>query len=130
MFESYRREREIRKALYLIARQRVVMVFQPGNKCVIENSPVDVEWFEVAVLTAHVRGWVAVLHDAMPSGTVRYEGATPVFPKQMVPKTQYRLTEGGWSVIHRAHGWTIATFFVSVLATLAAGVAAWVTWPK
>ena len=39
----------------------------------------------------------------------------------MKPKTIYRLTEGGWAVIHRSHAWIIATFVISMLS-LTAGV--------
>lgn len=122
MLETFKRERAVRRALHAIARQRVVLVLQPGNVLVVELSPPDEEWFDIAVRTCHIRGWVDVLHDSIPSGTVLYEGSNPVFPGEMKPKTIYRLTEGGWTVIHRSHGWLIATFLVGLLS-LVAGVA-------
>lgn len=106
------------------------MILQPGNVFVIENSPTEVEWFQAAVVTARIRGRVDVLFDALPSGEVRMHGNTPVFPERVTPKAHYRLTEGGSSVIHRTHAWTVATFLVSFLALLASIVAVVVTWPK
>jgi hypothetical protein len=122
MFDIIKRERTIRKALRAIARQRVALILQPGNIIVVEQSPPNEDWFDLAVRTCHIRGWVDVLHDSIPSGVVRYEGETPILPEQMKSKTIYRLTEGGWSVIHRSHGWLIGTFAVGLLS-LFAGIA-------
>ena len=127
MSEARDRERNVREALKLVASQRVVLVLQPGNVFVIENSPKP-DWFEPAVQTALIRGWVAVLHDAVPSGQM--DTATSALPDQMPPRTVYRLTEGGWSVIHGSHGWIVATFLVSFLAMLASLVAIVVAWPR
>lgn len=129
MLDTWRRERQVKMALKLIARQRVALVLQPGNVLVVENSPVDVGWFDVAVRTAHIRGWVEVLHDAIPSARMGTENDKFVIPEEFVKKTQYRLTEGGWATIHGTHGWTLATFLVSFLALLASVVAIWTTWP-
>lgn len=122
MFEDLRRERDVRRALRAIARQRVALVLQPGNFPVVECSPPDEEWFDVGVRTCHIRGWVEVLYEGMPTGALRMEGSSPVFPAQMSPKTHYRLTEGGWTVLNRSHGWVIATFTVALMS-LVAGVA-------
>lgn len=119
MLETFKRERAIRKALRAIARQRVVLVLQPGNVLVVERSPLNEEWFDVAVRTSHIRGWVDVVHDSIPSATVQFEGGNLVFPQGMTPKSIYRLTEGGWAVIHRSHAWLIATFVVALLSLLA-----------
>ena len=121
MFEDFRRERDVRRTLRAIARQRVALVLQPGNVIVVEHSPPNEEWFDLAVRTCHIRGWVDVLHDSIPSGTVRIEGNRTLLPDVMKPKTIYRLTEGGWAVIHRSHAWIIATFVISMLS-LTAGV--------
>ena len=121
MLETFRREHRVRKTLHAIARQRVAMVLYPGNVLVVEQSPPDEEWFDLAVRTCHIRGWVDVLHDSLPSGRLRYDGNQPVLPQEMKPKTIYRLTEGGWAVIHGSHAWLIATFVVSLLS-LAAGI--------
>lgn len=57
MFENIRKERLIRKALRAIARQRVALILKPGNVMVVENSTPDTDWFNLAVKTAHIRGW-------------------------------------------------------------------------
>lgn len=130
MLENFKRERDVRNALRRIARQRVAMILQPGDVIVVENSPPNAEWFDVAARTAHIRGWVEILHDAMPTAQVRFEGGTPLIPEQWNPKAHYRLTDGGWSVIHGTHAWTVATFIVSLFALFASAIAVVVTWPK
>jgi len=117
MFDTWRRERQIRRSLRAIARQRVAIVL-PGNVQVVEMSPPNEEWFELGVRTCLIRGWVEVLHENLPTGTVRFSGDTPVPPHQMTPKTHYKLTEGGWAVLNRSHAWVLATFLVSSLALM------------
>lgn len=128
LLEDLRRERDVKRALRAVARQRVALVLQPGNVPVVECSPPDAEWFDVGVRTCHIRGWVEVLHDSLPTGVVHTVGGTPRIPTEWKPKTHYRLTEGGWTVLRRGHGWVIATFIISLLS-LAAGVAsAYLGW--
>lgn len=122
MIFEHHRERDLRRALRAIARQRVAMVLQPGNFLVIEQAAPDSEWFDVAARTCLIRGWVAVLEDALPNGKLSFEGGSPVLPTSMAPRTFYRLTEGGWAVINRSQTWVVATFFVA-LVTLAATIA-------
>lgn len=119
MFENIRKERLIRKALRAIARQRVALILKPGNVMVVENSTPDTEWFDLAVKTAHIRGWVEILHDSIPMGRLRFEGNTPVFPNEAEQQAMYRLTEGGWAIINRSHTWIRATFFISFLGVVA-----------
>ncbi len=130
MFDSFKRERNVRRALQAIAKQRVAMVLQPGNVLVVENSPIHTESFDIAVRTAHIRGWVEVLWDGLPSGQVETVGSQLRVPTQMTPKTHYRLTEGGWSVIHGTHAWTVSTFVVSLLALIASVLATVLVLPK
>jgi len=118
MFTNCTRERDIRRALQAIARQRVALVL-PGDYPVIENAAPDSEWFDVAARTCLIRGWVEVLHHGLPTGKLTFQGSEPVFPTEIKAKPMYRLTEGGWSVMNRSHAWVIGTFLVAV-ATLAA----------
>jgi hypothetical protein len=132
MFEDFYRERLVRRALKAVARQRVVMVLKPGNVHVVERSTPNEEWFEVGVLTCHIRGWVEVLHEGLPTGEVQMHGQSPRLPAEMPRKTHYRLTEGGWAVLNRAHGWVIATFITSglgLLVGLASLAVAWLALP-
>lgn len=119
MFKNIQKEKLIRKALRAIARQRVALILQPGNVMVVENSTPDAEWFNLAVKTAHIRGWVEILHASMPMGHLRFQGKNPVFPNELENQVMYRLTEGGWAVINRSHTWIIATFFISFIGVVA-----------
>jgi hypothetical protein len=133
MFDDLLREREVRKALRAIARQRVALVHQPSNFQVIERGLPNEEWFQVAVRTAEIRGWVAVLHQDMPTGKLQMHGNEPQFPSNMTPETHYKLTEGGWAVLNRSHAWVLATFMVSGLGlavSVAALVVAWMALPR
>lgn len=132
MFEDFYRERQIRRSLRAVARQRVVMVLHPGGVQVVERSPPNEEWFEVGVRTCHIRGWVEVLHESLPTGAIQMQGLTPLIPSEMAPKTHYRVTEGGWAVLNRSHGWVLATFIVSglsLVAGLASLAVAWLSLP-
>lgn len=121
MFHSIIQEHRIKKALKLLARQRVAMVLQPGNTLVIELAPPNTKWFDIAVRTAHIRGWVEILHDSIPSGQLKFGlNDEPRLPNSIQAKTIYRLTEGGWAVIRRSHAWVIATFAISFLSLVAA----------
>ena len=124
MFETYKRERNVRKALKALARQRVAMVLPDGG-LVIELCPPRADWFDEAVRTAHLRGWVEVLHHSIPNGQLTFVGNQPRFPDALTAQTMYRLTEGGWTIIRRSHGWVIATFAVAVISLVAslAGIA-------
>lgn len=133
MIQDFLQERQIRRALRAIARQRVALVLQPGNVQVVERSPPREEWFEVGVRTGLIRGWVEVLYDGLPTGMVVMAGNTPKFPGEMTPETHYRLTEGGWAVLNRDHAWVLATFVVSatgLAVAVAALVVAWLSMPK
>ena len=133
MFDDIIREKQIRRALRAVSRQRVAIVLQPGNVQVVERSPPREEWFELGVRTCLIRGWVEVLHENMPTGQVQMQGNIPGLPRQMTPETHYKLTEGGWAVLNRSHAWVLATFLVSSIGlavSAAAFVVAWLSMPK
>jgi hypothetical protein len=117
---SWRRERFIRDVLQRLSRQRVALILQPGNVIVVEQAVMDqANGVPEALRTCHLRGWVEVVHEALPQAALGpnlelprgWEGTSPV----------YRLTEAGWHIINRTHSWTIAVFVVAV-ATLIATV--------
>lgn len=128
MFDDFMRERQVRRALKAVARQRVAIIFQPGNVQVIERAAPSVEWFELGVRTCHIRGWVEVLHENLPTGALRFTGSNPQFPAEMASKNHYRLTEGGWAVLNRSHGWLVATFLVSAVGLVVAVASLVVSW--
>lgn len=124
MFTEFRRERKIRKALRALARQRVAAVLQPHGVWVVEHAPTNLPFQDEAIRTCLLRGWVSVLEDAVPQGSLEEDRLPngPLFQKQAAI---YRLTEAGWMAINRSHTWVLATFFVALLTLLATVVMLW-----
>ncbi len=110
-------ERDIRLTLKRLAGQRCALVLQPGNVWVIENALGYSEQIEAALNTAHMRGWVEQIHNAVPSGTLGPNGELPP-PDKLVTRISplWRLTEGGWAVVNRSHGWALAAIVISALS--------------
>ncbi len=132
MLDDFANEYQVRRALKAVARQRVAMVL-PGNIPVVERAAPDEEWFEIGIRTCQIRGWVEVLHENQATGKVKFDGNTAQLPTEMTSKNHYRLTEGGWAVLNRSHGWIVATFIVStvgLVVTAAPLVSSWITLIK
>lgn len=124
--ERLQEERFIRHTLRRLARQRVATILT-GNVWVVQGSPADGPRTDAALSTCLVRGWVEILHHAVPSGDFAVPediGRRELFPNS---KPVYRLTEGGWHAINRTHGWVLATFAVGVLGVAATLVGLWIT---
>jgi hypothetical protein len=68
MLADLQRERSIRRILRKLARQRVAMVLQSGNVCVVEKAVEDTAEMDAALKTCHMRGWVEPLENAIPKG--------------------------------------------------------------
>ncbi len=121
MFEGWRRERQVRKVLRGIARQRVVLVLQPGNVWVVERALERNDDIEAGLATCVMRGWVEPLFERLPTNTLLPDGGVPPGPLFARTENHFRLTEGGWAVINRAHAWTLASVVLaaaSVIATM------------
>ena len=121
MFDEWRRERFIRKTLRRLSQQRVALILQPGNVLVVEKAVMvdEDEGVMAALQTCNLRGWVEVLSNAVPHGKLTPEGKLPAgFPMSGVTPL-YRLTEAGWSVIHRSHEWVVATFVIVAITLIA-----------
>ena len=116
---SFQRERNIRRLLIALSRQRVVVVAQPGNFWVIERAPTGMPDQEEAIATCRMRGWIDVLEDAVPKGEWDAKGMPDLQRSFQRTEALYRLTDSGWAVINRVQTWLIATFVVSVIALLA-----------
>ena len=120
-----RQERQTRRALKALARQRVALVLQPGNVWVIERAR-TFEGMEEALQTCRMRGWVEVLENAVPSA--EYSGEVDLSTLLRAPeKTLYRLTQGGWAEIQREFDWLRATLLVATLSLLVALAGLWLT---
>jgi len=121
MLDEWRRERFIRKTLRRLSQQRVVKILQPDNVWVMEKAVSEDEGERViaALRTCNLRGWVEVLSNAVPHDKLTPEGKLPAgFPMSGVAPL-YRLTEAGWSVIHRSHEWVVATFVIVAITLIA-----------
>ena len=71
---------------------------------------------EAALATCMMRGWVEVLEENAPVGDLTAEGALPSGPLYSRTETQYRLTEGGWAALNRAHSWTLVSVVLAIFA--------------
>lgn len=118
MFENWKRERQIRKVLAGLARQRVAAILQPGNAWLIERALKRDDDTDAALSTCHMRGWVEPPHDSMPTGQLTHGSKLPEGPMFTKTETLYRLTEGGWSARNRANAWTLAGFVISVASLI------------
>jgi hypothetical protein len=112
-------ERLIRKTLRRLAKQRVAMILQPGNAWVIEQAVSDGESPDIsaALRTCHLRGWVTPEMNAVPETSIGPNGELLKNTQGIAPI--YRLTEAGWSVIHRSQAWVISTFIVATASLIA-----------
>ena len=121
MFENWRREHRLRRVLRQLSRQRVALVFQPANIWVVERSPERNEEMEAALRTCHIRGWVEVIENAVPTGRLRSAGSLPPGNPFEGIAPVYRLTQGGWQVINRTYT-IIAVTCVVAMATFVAAI--------
>jgi hypothetical protein len=124
-FVGFKRERNIRRVLRSLAGQRVVLVLKPGNVWVIENSPSNLPDQEEAISTCLIRGWIEVLHEAIPQGQLTAAGLPDLDKPFKGGGTIYRVTDSGWSVINRTQSWLLATFAMSLLALVATTLQLW-----
>lgn len=122
MFTGWKRERQIRKVLAGLARQRVAIVLQPGGVWVVEKALQRNDDTEAALATCQMRGWVEALHDDMPVGDLDPNNLPASPPPFTRTETTYRLTEGGWAALNRAHAWTLVGIIVAVVGVALAAI--------
>ena len=72
-----KREWKIRRILRRLSKQRVGLVFQPGNIWVIEKAVEDNEETDAALKTCYMRGWVEPLENSVPKGKPKEDGSLP-----------------------------------------------------
>jgi hypothetical protein len=121
MVADWRRERAIRKALRGVARQRVAVYHQATDIWVIERALQRDSEVEADLATCLMRGWIEPLRENMPTGDLTPGGRLPSGPMYNRVETHYRLTDGGWAALNRAHAWTLVGVLIGV-ASLAATV--------
>lgn len=113
MLTDFRREYSIYRTLKALSRQRVAMILQPGNVWVIENAVSDNETSEAELRTCHMRGWIDILEDGIPTGAITAAGELPKFPMKTKRKPLYRLTDSGWNHIYRANSLVLFGTFLA-----------------
>jgi len=126
-FDGWRRERSIRRTLRALSRQRVVGVLEPDNVLVIERAPPHSEELQASLHTCHLRGWVEPVFNVVPHGRLTPDGKLPAGHLFDDTRPVYRLTEGGWLVLHRSHSWVVATFVVATATLVASLLGVWLT---
>ena len=124
MLSDWREEREIRKALKGLARQRVALILQPGDVRVIERALMHSERTDAILLTCEMRGWVEVMERAVPRGRLAPDGSLPQGSMFDSVGHTYKLTDSGWNAINRSHVWTMLGGFLAFLSLLATFVVA------
>jgi len=123
MTANWVREMRIRRTLRALSRQRVALVLKPGKVLVIERAVESTdEEIEASLRTCLIRGWVEVLENALPNGRLTEDQRLPN-PLFTDVSPLYRITDSGWSVIHRDRLWSVtavifaaASFVIAVLA--------------
>ena len=113
-------ERQIRRVLRALARQRVAVVLQPGNVWGIEGAIDHSEGVDTALKTCYMRGWVEPITNAIPRGQLTPDGRMPSGNLFTSSGPMYRVTEGGWAVINRSHHWTLIAVALSALSFVVA----------
>lgn len=78
---------------------------------------------EAAIRTCLMRGWVESLEENMPTGDLEAFLANPDGQMFTRNETIFRLTEGGWATLNRAHAWARVNTILAV-ASVAIAVAA------
>ena len=122
---GFTRERNVRRVLRSLAGHRVVVVSKPGNIWVIENAPTNLPDMDEAICTCLLRGWIEVLHEAVPKGQLTAAGLPDLATGFSGQGTLYRVTDSGWAVINQTQAWLQATFLVSLLALVATALQLW-----
>ena len=118
MFDDWKRERQIRKVLAGLARQRVALILQPHRVWVIEKALQRDDDVEALLMTCLMRGWIEPLQESMPTGSLTADLKLPTGPMFDRHETLYRLTEGGWNALNRMHAWTAAGVLVGIVALI------------
>lgn len=116
-YTNYKREKNIRKVLKSLTKQRISMIL-PNNIWVIENVS-KLPFKEEALKTCLIRGWVEIIEEAVPSGDLSLDHHIKSQQTFSHHEPIYRITDAGWAIVNRTHSWIIGTFFISLLAVTA-----------
>ena len=67
----------------------------------------DTEQIDALLKTAYMRGWVEPLENAIPKGKLGPGGELPRGTLFQGVGPIWRLTDGGWAIVHRNHRWML-----------------------
>jgi hypothetical protein len=96
-----------------------VTILQPGGFWVIENAVMGTTDEVAALATCHMRGWVEVITNGVPSSEIGSDGKI-LHSLGMQPV--YRLTEAGWNTINQSHAWEVFACAVAVVSLVVSAV--------
>lgn len=96
------------------------MILQPGDAWVIEDAVVQTAGIAEALNTCHMRGWVEVLSQTVPTSEVGPDGK---ILKRFETQPVYRLTEAGWNTINRSHAWEVFACLIALVSLVVSLVA-------
>lgn len=90
------------------------MILQPGGVWVVEMAPMF-EGIAEALRTCHLRGWVQVIENSVPTGSLTPEQQLPD-PLFVKAEPIYGLTSSGWDILHGTRQWLIANSLLPSVA--------------
>ena len=120
MFNSLVYNWKIHRLLHRLAKQRVGMVLPPDNIWVIEYAVKRNDETRALLLTCQLRGWVEMLHEAVPSNRLNQNGTLPDGPIFTSKEHIWKLTDSGWAAIQRRHEITILGILVTLIGVIIA----------
>jgi len=115
---NWKREWFIYTTLKALSKQRVVMVLQPGNVWVIEKALKHDEKTDANLKTCHLRGWVEPIEKAISKGDLTPKGELPNGEIFSRVGPVYRLTDSGWTAIHRTHVLFLFSVFLAIITLI------------
>ncbi len=115
MFGNLVYEWKIHRMLKQMAKQRVTMVLNPGHVKVIERAIGHDEKTLVLIYTAEFRGWVELLHKAVPTGQIGKDGEFNFKEPFQSTEDHWRLTDSGWAAIQRRHQLSLLGICIALL---------------
>ncbi|ELB2785434.1 TPA: hypothetical protein ACVOYM_003417 [Vibrio diabolicus] len=123
MFDSFIYERKIYRLLKRLSRQRVQLVIKPENVWLIDRALAVNEENEALLYTCQMRGWIEILHESVPHGSIETDGSinktSPFDGTQHI----WKLTDSGWATIQRRHAVSVFSLTLTALGVALAVVA-------
>ena len=120
MFGDFIYEFKMHQVLKMVARQRVVMILEPGNVPVVERAIGRDEETKTFLLTAQIRGWVDILHEGMPTGKIDENSNMNIEQPFDSKENHWKLTDSGWAAIQRRYQLSVLSISIAIIGALVA----------